>query len=1288
MNFLKRCAAVLFSHQMLIFLALLVAGLAIWFIGPLVGFNGLHPIAGVGIRVTVIVLLLALALLLILKWSVAAIGVAALCLLVWHAGPLLALGDAHPLASDIVRVVVIAVLIFVVIVYESYQFLRRSQVDGALLEKILNFGGKRPEVVAKDRIAEVNTAIQHALNQLKGMRTGGGLTRLVEGRRYLYELPWYMMVGVPGAGKTTALLNAGLQFPLPEQMSKAAKAWAGTDNTDWWFTNEAVLIDTAGRYTTHEQDQRMDAAEWTGFLGLLRKYRSRAPINGAVLTISVKDLLTQTPAERVSEAASLRARLADLRKELGIRFPVYVVVTKLDQLSGFGEYFQYLSSEGQAQPWGFTLPYREKKRKRGEVAVPFDQRCREEMALLVGRLQNGLDARLCEEYDNARRKALFGLPQEFASLTEPVVDMLSQIFLGSRFDDTERTHMLRGVYFTSAAQTEGLVVAEHETILRRLDRNQAKMVEGPEALSTDPSATASASTATARVTGNRSYFLQDVFKQIIVSEAHLVKPNLRWEIRFRLLRLLGHALALVVFLWLAGALYTSFGNNRSYLDVVQDKAKALGTTVSAFYKKPQPATMPDVLAAARDLPAYTGLDLSAPAMDWRYGLYSVPPVLAAAVLTHTRLEDNLLMPYLVRRVESVLAAAVKARDTKQSYDALRVYLMLFDKDKFNASDVRSWVQNDWASGNGADAFGGRVAVLEHLNSLLDGDRPVLSPYAKNEALIRSARDLLDGSTSIERLYDRAKAAMMEAAPQDFTLVRAVGPQAGTVFTRASGEPLERGIPGLFTYAGYHELFNARLPEFVGKAQAMDAWVMGRGVGISAQKKTLEDSTAKLSGNDPLTREIRRLYLAEYARRWEQYLSDIRTVTGNNLAFDLEILRNFAAPDSPLARLGRAAVRETTLSQPTDPEDKSLADKALAVLDRKTDKASGLTARAEARQERELVDSRFAALREVVTGQADVSAPGRQASSGKAQLDAIAGMVNAYYTTLVVANNALNTRNLPPPADAGAQLRMEAEKLPAPFKAVLADLVVQGARDVNKGIGDILIAQMDAVIGESCRSAIDGRYPFTPTSMQDVDPEDFARVFATGGVLDDFFQKVLAPHVDTTTSPWRYKLTAPDVPPVAGPSLVPFQRAKDIREVFFRDPGAKTMAWKVDLTVVELDPEIVELNMDFDGQRQRYVHGPVLPLKVTWPGPRGGQRADITASPRIRPDTSTLTANGPWAMMRVIAKGKLAGSATASHFLAEYDFDGRKARLDINTGSLANPWTTGLLQGFQCPARSG
>lgn len=40
----------------LLALALLLWGLAVWFIGPLLSFGGLQPLASVGLRATVIVL--------------------------------------------------------------------------------------------------------------------------------------------------------------------------------------------------------------------------------------------------------------------------------------------------------------------------------------------------------------------------------------------------------------------------------------------------------------------------------------------------------------------------------------------------------------------------------------------------------------------------------------------------------------------------------------------------------------------------------------------------------------------------------------------------------------------------------------------------------------------------------------------------------------------------------------------------------------------------------------------------------------------------------------------------------------------------------------------------------------------------------------------------------------------------------------------------------------------------------------------------------------------------------
>src|ERR1700746_3123885 len=93
-------------------------------------------------------------------------------------------------------------------------------------------------------------------------------------RGYLYEQPWYAIIGPPGAGKTTALLNAGLRFPLADSLGQGAVAGVGgTRLCDWWFTEDAVLIDTAGRYTTQDSNTAIDRAGWNAFLDLLKATR-------------------------------------------------------------------------------------------------------------------------------------------------------------------------------------------------------------------------------------------------------------------------------------------------------------------------------------------------------------------------------------------------------------------------------------------------------------------------------------------------------------------------------------------------------------------------------------------------------------------------------------------------------------------------------------------------------------------------------------------------------------------------------------------------------------------------------------------------------------------------------------------------------------------------------------------------------------------------------------------------------------------------------------------------------
>lgn len=177
-------------------------------------------------------------------------------------------------------------------------------------------------------------------------------------------------------------------------------------------------------------------------------------------------------------------------------------------------------------------------------------------------------------------------------------------------------------------------------------------------------------------------------------------------------------------------------------------------------------------------------------------------------------------------------------------------------------------------------------------------------------------------------------------------------------------------------------------------------------------------------------------------------------------------------------------------------------------------------------------------------------------------------------------------------------------------------------------------------GDTCRLTIEGNYPFSPDSSRDVSIDDFTRVFAQGGVIDDFFTKTLAPFVDISATPWRYRRLPGATEPVEGPDLEPFEHAKAIREIFFCDPTHKQLTWKADIWIPELDPTITNLSLDIDRQTSLYQHGPVAPFMVTWPAPRGGVHTEITVSSRIRPDTSTIATDGPWTLMRLLRKGQV------------------------------------------------
>ncbi len=412
------------------------------------------------------------------RWVPTLVGTALLAALLWFFGPFLS-----PLAGWGVRLAIIVAMFVVWAGANLLLDLRRGGRDRALAQGVAAAEPDAAALASAEEAAALQERLGAALSLLRKARGG---------KAYLYEQPWYAIIGPPGAGKTTALLNAGLRFPLAAEMGQGAVAGVGgTRLCDWWFTEDAVLIDTAGRYTTQDSDAAVDRAGWQAFLDLLKRTRLRQPLNGIIVAIALTEL-GGAGEERRAHARAIRQRVKEIGERLGIRLPIYVLFTKADLIAGFTEFFDDLDREKRAQVWGATFPL--VSSEAGPVPGFLA-----EFRALIERLNSRLLDRLQAERSPERRGLIAGFSAQLASFEAPIGEFLQDAFGGSRLDPAP---MLRGFYFTSGTQ-EGTPIDRLTGVLSRtfgIDQRRAPSL---------------------RPERGRSYFLGRLVKEVIFGEAML-----------------------------------------------------------------------------------------------------------------------------------------------------------------------------------------------------------------------------------------------------------------------------------------------------------------------------------------------------------------------------------------------------------------------------------------------------------------------------------------------------------------------------------------------------------------------------------------------------------------------------------------------------------------------------------------------------------------------------------------------------------------------------------------------
>jgi type VI secretion system protein ImpL len=1179
-----------------------------------------------------------------------------LSLLIWFVGPLLAISLAsaklQPLGPEWIRWSVIAAIWFFWLIKLLIRWWRHRNMNDALLSQLVKMQAPKAgegQAAGSREVAELGRRFEEAAAVLKKTRfssneKGGVLARL--SNQYVYQLPWYAFIGAPGSGKTTALVNAGLTFPLADQFGKAAiRGVGGTRSCDWWFTNEAVLIDTAGRYTTQESNESVDKAEWQGFLGLLKRFRPRQPLNGVLLTLSVSDLLQMSTQEREMHAATLKARLAELHDGLGVQLPVYVLVTKADLLSGFLEYFLNCTREERAQVWGFTLPYDPRNTAPVAVREIFNQ----EFDLLYRRLNDGMHQRLLAEPDLSRRALAYSLPQQLSGLREVVGQLLASVFSESKFNQQP---LLRGVYFTSATQ-EG---TPFDRVLGAMQRTFGvpSKVAGMEA-----------STGT-----GKTFFLQDLLQKVVFPEHFIAGRNMAAERRLRLALAGGIAVCAALFVAanIAWSPWVSYGNNNRYVEEVGTKAQALRATVETIPATPQEdaAALLPVLDQARGVAWSDKFEFASVPWGYRYGLYQGHKLDTAGQIAYSRLLDEAFLPRLATRLQALLQNAPQG-NSDYLYQALKAYLMLGGAGPFDADALKLWIRADWDRSLAAATVEQRKHLDEHLDALMR-DKVVISPFPLNQGLVGSTRAVLNQQPPANRTYSRIKARLLGPEPPEFTIAGVAGPEAPNVLVRASRQPLNAGIPGLFTARGYPR-FQKELASAMADMGAEDAWVLGRAA-----------PAAKLAPPNPIellqqSQQVTRLYLTEYAKLWQDYLNDVRLIGRNSLSDTVAVTRLLASVESPLLLLTRAAAKETTLIR-VEATTGTRVDQAVDKLGRLKQEmtaaagmARGLNAPAGLDDKIEMiVQGPFAALHSVTKG-----------APGTAPIDALSKVLEDYLSSLMAAESALRAGTIPRTQDAENRVRAEAARMPQPVRGVLEALVGQATQQVAGGARSSASANVKGGVGQTCAAVIAGRYPLSRRSTQDVQPNDFAQVFAPGGLMDDTFQKNLAPFVDTSKATWAPRPGPEGAAAGSASDLAQFQRASVIRDAFFA-PGSRNMKFDLIVRVVQLGgADKVEL--DVDGQMVTAAAGSDGSKRISWPGVRGTNQVRLAVG-----KAAPLSADGAWALHRLIDRGQMQGGTPPERVLVNFNVDGRTVGIEFTAQSVRNPLRLPQLEGFACPGR--
>ncbi len=1128
-----------------------------------------------------------------------------------------------PLLWPIVAVAGLLSLILVVSLAKRIAARRSAAKLGDMLEQQAETGkAALPSGTKQTDLDLLRTRLAEAVRTIKTSKIGQA-----SGGAALYELPWYIVIGNPAAGKSSAVLNSGLQFPFAEKTGAIVQGIGGTRNCDWFFTTEGILLDTAGRYSVQEEDR----TEWLGFLNLLKRYRPKAPINGIIVTASIAELTNSRPDATINLARSLRQRVQELTEKLEVFAPVYVMFTKADLITGFAEFFSGGERREYERVWGATLPY-ERDEKRDVVAL-FDEHFEE----LYEGLKEISVAQMSINRGTMLSPGQLSFPLEFLAIKPALRVFLATLFESNPF---QYKPILRGFYFTSALQEGATSSAAAERIGQRFGL-AVDNLPGPQA-----------------AVSKNGFFLRDLFSKVIFADRQTVrqfaspaKTRLRYGTFFAFVAVL--ALALGGWTWstigneqLASNVQADLDNivrlqqNRNDLqsrlqamDILEDRIEQLEQ-----FKRNRPLSV--------SLGLYQGDRMEQRLLAEYYRgakQLMLNPVSQnlAAFLKEVNAHPDQLAP-LTRPPESG-ATPVSARtggatargglysdaspaNVEDAYNALKTYLMLSDKRHVEAAHLtdqlarfwRGWLETNRGNMSRDDMIRSAERMITfYLSRVSDDDWPMIDA---NLSLIDQTREnlrhVVRGMPARQRVYEEIKArASTRYAPM--TIARIVGETNATLVGGSYA------IPGTFTREAWFGYVKGAIRDAATKELQAKDWVLGTS---SQDDLTLEGSPEQIQ------KALVGMYKTDYAQHWQRFMQGIAVRDFGSFGQAVDAMNRLGDPqDSPIRKVLQTAYEQTSWDNPA---------LASSPLQKAQDGVTGWFKRMFSSKQQAAQNAGVDI--DMNLDGSTAAGPVAIAFSGLSRIVAKqdnASLLNGYMGTLSKVRTRFNIlKNQGDPGPGARELMQQTldgngSELADSLKYVDEQMLTGLTDEQRKSLRPLLVRPLmqafavviepasnevnkvwNAQVYQTFQSALVNKYPFSSDAKVEAGAAEIAQVFGPDGAISKFVGTTLGPLAvrrGDTLSPRTWGGLGMALSPAFTNGF-----ARWVAPLSGAAAGGGAAAPQPQ-TVFQILPQAgqgtTEYTIDIDGQQLRYRNTPPQWTNFVWPNPQGSPGATLTAT---------------------------------------------------------------------------